>query len=707
MGQEGRQDKVRLAPDFARLYATESRRFVLWLPVLMGLGIWIYFALETEPPAWVALTALVPACWLVTGHPRRTGFAALTLAWMLAASSIGFALALVSARLADAPRIAYPLGETVEGRVIEISRSASGAPRLLLDKVIVYGLPVEKTPERVRLTMLDAAREDAPAPGAHIRVYATLLPNGEPVEPGGFDFRRHAFFSGLGGIGLVRGAILNVPPGEAGLFDRLFVWLARLRADISDHLRTALPGRQGAFAAAIIVGDRSDIGDADQEALRASNLAHLLAISGLHMGILTGLVFGAVRFGLALVPSVALRFSTKKAAAVAALFAGAGYLALSGATVATQRAFIMVAVMFVAVLLDRPALTLRALALAAVIVLAVRPVSLLEAGFQMSFAATAALVCGFEELRRHQMGRAPKGLPLAVRIGRGVVVYVGGLLAASLLAGLATAPIAAFHFNRTAPWSLLANLAAVPIMGFWIAPMACLALLLAPVGLGDEALLLMGVGIEAVLEIAHWIARLPGAVQPVRSAPGYVLGIIMAGGLWLILWRGWWRLAGVAVIAAGLVAWETGPRRPDLLVSPGARLVGLVGPEGRALDHGKAQSFAAENWLHSDGDWATQAEAAARPGLTLGKRRVSAELGHGWRLEVFHGRGPEPAELARLCQPGTLLIARNGGSVAGGCRYYGKAALARSGALAVTMTPSGPQIRATGDDEGKRLWTRR
>ena len=341
MRQRSRQDKVRLTPDFAELYAVESRRFVLWLPVLLGVGIAIYFSLSREPGWGWALLVVLPAAALASGAPRRLGFAALALGWIAASVLCGFSLALISARLMDAPRIAYPIGETVEGRVVEISRSASGAPRLLLDDLIVYGLSRDRTPRRIRLTVLDADRNTVPRPGARIRVYATLLPNGEPVEPGGFDFRRHAFFHGIGGLGLVRGQILIVPQKDTGILDGLRIWLAGLRSAISDHLRAVLPGRAGAFAAAIIVGDRSAIGDEDQEALRASNLAHLLAISGLHMGILTGLIFGATRFGLALVPALALRLPAKKVAAIAALLAGACYLGLSGATVATQRAFMM------------------------------------------------------------------------------------------------------------------------------------------------------------------------------------------------------------------------------------------------------------------------------------------------------------------------------------------------------------------------------
>ena len=569
MGRKDRSNKVPPAFDPAQLYRSQSRRFVLWLPVCLGIGVWLYFSADTEPePGWTALL-LVPLLAISTGLARRFGWAALAVCWIGFTVTAGFSLALLSARLADAPRIAFPIGETVEGRVIELSRSASGAPRMLLDDVTIYGVEPDDTPVRVRLTMLDHDGEDLPVPGQRIRVYATLMPTGEPVEPGAFDFRRRAFFERLGGVGLTRGHVLILPAVTAeSPWDTARLWLARLRDSISRGLRSSLPGPQGAFAAAIIVGDRSDIEEEDAEALRASNLAHLLAISGLHMGILTGLVFALSRLVLAAIPWTAYHLPTKKMAAIMALFAGAAYLGLSGATVATQRAFIMVAVALTAVLFDRPAITLRALAVAAAIILAIRPISLLDAGFQMSFAATVALVAGYETLREKRFGMERKSPSWPYALALGLATYVGALLLSSLLAGGATAPIAAFHFNRSAPYGLLSNLLALPVMGFWIAPAACLAAVLAPLGLADLPLQAMGLGIEQVLWTAHQIADLPGAVQPVRAAPVAVLGLIALGGLWLALVNGRWRLLGLAGLGAGLVLWSTAPPRPDVLVAP-------------------------------------------------------------------------------------------------------------------------------------------
>jgi len=715
MGQERAGHKVadRLelgVPDLAAIWRSEARRAILWLPVAMGAGVWLYFWLDREPsPLWCALI-LLPVWALLGGRTHRAGFAAVAVALALTAFGAGFGFASWAAHRAHAPILAAPIEETVEGRVLGLSKSASGAPRALLDRVVVYGMDPVETPARVRVTLLATDRESAPGPGQRIRIFARLLPPGEPVEPGAFDFGLRAYFDRLGAVGYARGVALIVearPP--RGLAERAQIWIARRRAALSDALLTALPGRQGAFAAAIIAGDRSGIDEVDAEALRVSNLAHLLAISGLHMGLLTGLVFAAARLVF-----VALGLSgakAKKTAAVIALLAGFGYLLISGATVATQRAFVMMAVAFTAVLLDRPAITLRGLALAAMVVLAVRPVSLMDVGFQMSFAATAALVAGWEEVRRRRQARdrdeksrAPEGRWQKLR--RRSMFYLAGIVFTSIIAGAATAPFAAYHFNRIAPYGLPANLAAVPVMGLVIAPSAVAAGLAAPFGLADLPLRVMGAGIEWVLAAAHSIAALPGAIRPVAVAPALVLPLIALGGLWLFLWRGPGRLAGAAAIAAALILWAGAPTRPEVLIAPEARLIGVMGAEGRVLDHPRAQSFAAKSWLRRDGDSASQKDAYTRPGLTRGKGWFSATLINGWRLEAVHSRRIAPSRVVALCQPRTLVILRYGPRHQGPCIYLGKDDLARLGAVAVRAGGAGLRVIPANDPRRRRLWSR-
>ncbi len=686
-----------------RLYAAEARRAPLWLPACFAVGIAIYTGLDAEPPVVLLALPLLPAALVLSGQARRGGAVGLGLASALLAMALGLAAAILETRRAAAPVVPGETAETVEGRVVAVGRAASGVPRLTLTDLTVYGFDPAATPARVRLALVDPGAE-APPLGHRIRVYARLFPPGGPVEPGGFDFRYRAFFDRLGGVGYVRGAaVLDLGPDRAaGSADALALTVMRLRDGLSRWLRTQLPGPEGAFAAAILAGDRAGIMETDEEALRIANLSHLLAISGLHMGILTGLVFAAVRFGLAAVPAVALRLPTKKIAAVAALAAGAGYLALTGATVATQRAFVMVGVALLAVLLDRPAITLRALAVAALVVLAVRPSSLYDVGFQLSFAATTALVAVYEALGRR---RRPRGGSLGRRALRGATVYLGALLLTSLVAGLATAPIAAFHFNRSASYGLLANLLALPAMGLWIAPMAMLAGVLAPIGLASPAVEVMGAGIAWILAVAHWVAALPGAVALVPAGPPGVLPLLAVGGLWLALWRSSWRWAGILPVAAALALWVGMPARPGLLVAPEAKVAGLLTPAGRAVTERRYQSFAVERWLRRDGDAATQEEAFARAGFVRDGSVARGTLPGGWAVAVETARQPEAEALAGLCRPRTVLVARNGPEIAGPCLYFGRNRLLRSGAIAVDIDADGSPRIATSERPGRaRPW---
>ncbi|MEO1458955.1 MAG: ComEC/Rec2 family competence protein, partial [Pseudomonadota bacterium] len=322
----------RIAAFAERALALELRRAILWFPVLMGLGIWVYFAWEAEPPAEAMALVLLPLGLFAVFAGLRRRLAPRTLLLALIALVGGHSAAQLSAWRAATPVLATALTVPIEGRVAVLDRSARGAPRVLLERVTLFGWAPERSPRRARISLMATPLAEAPRPGDWVQLTATLLPPGLPVEPGAFDFARRAYFERLGAVGFSRAPAMRVPVAEAvgaagaggaggadPWFVRLRLGLARLRLEIADAIRARMPGAEGAFAAAIIVGDRAAIEEADAEALRISSLAHLLAISGLHMGMLTGMVFAAARLGLAAVPAVSLHWPVKKLAAAAAL----------------------------------------------------------------------------------------------------------------------------------------------------------------------------------------------------------------------------------------------------------------------------------------------------------------------------------------------------------------------------------------------------
>jgi len=464
---------------------------------------------------------------------------------------------------------------------------------------------------------------------------------------------------------------------------------------ISAKIKNSIEGQNGAFAAAIITGDRSDIDPEILVSLRASNLAHLLAISGLHMGMLSGFVFAIFRYGFAMFPYLALRIRPKKLAAGLAIIAGAGYLMLSGASVATQRAFIMTAVVLFAVILDKPAFTLRAVALAAFIVLLIKPYSLLEAGFQMSFAATTALISAYEWLNKRQVWRY---------LSRGKWKYakpVIALLFTSAVAGAATAPISAFHFNQISQYGLAANLLAVPIMGMIVMPSAVIAFLLTPFGLDGYAFWMMGEGIGAILTVAEYFTNLEGAVTNIKSAPSIVLAGIVTSGLILFLWKGRGRSVGLILLVLTIFAWSKSTR-PMVLISEDGRMFGLMTEAGRVVNKPRGSGYAVRIWLENDGDVVTQAEAAERGGVLANKQRAIAKLPDGWRIYLYL---KDDAEIADAnCVHKTILVTTKLSNTSGNCIIVNKSTLRNSGAISVNMSDRTPTIQGSREAARNRPW---
>ena len=658
--------------------AARGRRLPL-VAAAFASGIAVYFGLPAEPGpvsrGLIAATAL--ACAGLAWRGRAgAGFVAMLAAACLA----GLVVAQMRTLAVAAPVLDFRYYGPVEGTIAHIDRSASGAPRITLAAIRLDDMSPDRTPRRVRLSVPDGSGV-VPRPGLRVMTTAHLMPPAGPAEPGGFDFQRHAWFLSLGAIGYAAAPLLRA---DAEVSPRP---VSALRTAIAAHLRAELPGAAGEVAAAITTGDRSGLPAEAVADLRASNLAHLLAISGLHMGLLAGFVFWAVRGGLALLPRVALRHPTRAWAALVALPVAAFYLALSGAGVATQRAFVMAAVMLIAIVLGRRALSMRSVALAALAVLFLRPESLTGPGFQMSFSATAALVVAFRWL-------SDRGLH-GVRGWRGAVL---SLLLSSVVAGAATAPFAALHFNRLGHYGVIANLLAVPAMGFAVMPLLVIGLLLAPLSAGGPFLALAGMGIDWILLVAERIADLPGATSAIRAPGQPVLPALGAGVTLVLVCWGRARLVGVATLVVAAVLWWSSPR-PDVLISDDGRLVGRMGPEGRVLSREAGAGFVAEVWLENDGDDISQEEAARRDGhprdglplilAVRGKRDLPDALGacrDAWLVA--------PVDVA----PGEVPPGWN-------CRILDPRALGRTGAIALYADGATWREVTARDRQGARPWS--
>lgn len=562
-----------------------SRR-ILWAPVFFGIGIATYFTLPAEPDPRATLAVVL----LVT-----IGIAVLRL-WVRPLTALGLCVLLPVAGFGtaqlrtftiDAPVLMRETGPLfVTAQVQSIEPTEKGA-RLTLASPLAESSRNLPALALVRVQV----RNDIShvSPGDRVRLRALLRPPPAPSLPGGFDFARKAYFERIGAVGFALGPVMRV---ERLAASSLSVRINRLRHYLTERILAGSGAETGPVSAALLTGERRAIPKDILADMRDSGLAHLLAISGLHIGLVAGLIFFVVRLLLACIGPLALRYPIKKIAAGAAIAGAFAYLIVSGATIPTQWAFLMVAIVMAAVMLDRTAISLRLVALAAGIILILSPEALLSASFQMSFAAVIALVAAYEYVAPRTANLRERGGILSSRLA----MFVAATILTTVVASLATAPFAVYHFNRVALFGLLANMLAVPMMAMWIMPTGVLSMLLMAVGLESWGLMLMGWGLEAVLAAAAFVADLPGAVALVPPMSGLALAGLVLGGLRLCLWRGRVRLLALPVLAVALMS-SGFERPPDMLIDREARFFALKTGDGRVyMSPGRAGGFERDMW---------------------------------------------------------------------------------------------------------------
>ena len=628
----------------------ERGRWMLWLPVAIGLGIAVYFELPSEPAIWLGPALAAAASAAVFMAPSGSHARALCIG--LAAAAAGLGLATWRTASLAAPTLSRPLFSiNVEGRVADIQRLPENM-RVVLEAVRLKGngAPVpEMTPARLRVSL---SRGAPPLHvGDRILVLANLSPPSGPAAPGAFDFQRVAWYQQLGAVGYALAPAAVIDHGRP---DGIVRFIDGLRADITARILKALPGPEGGVAAALLTGEQTAVNKDINQAMRDSGLAHILSISGLHIVFVVALVMGLLRYGMALVPTVALRIDAKKIAAVVALLVALFYTALSGAPVPAQRACAMAAFALLAVLLDRTALSLRLVAWSAIIVLIAAPESLTGASFQMSFAAVIALIAGWEAAagwRRRLHDRAE--LSRHRWLWR-LIAGLGASLATTMIASVATGAFAAYHFNRISFLGVVANLLGVPLTGFWIMPWGLLAMLLMPFGLEQLALVPMGWGVAGLDAIAFHVAAWPQAAALVPSLPGASLWLMTLGGLWCCLWRRRWRLAGAPIVGIALLLGPGPP--PDLLMSEDGRVLGLRDQRGVVhVASTRIDRFVSDSWARRSGQegakkWTASAEEEASG---LGCRTGLCRWRKGpWRVAMVS----DEQRLAEACASADIVL---------------------------------------------------
>jgi competence protein ComEC len=704
----------RLAATFAE---AERGRFALWFPVYMGAGVLLYYQLRFEPPAWIGTRFAAGGFATALAVPNRQALRATGFA--LGFAALGFASAQYATQRLPPIETDLPAKAVIANGTVRSVEILSYARRVTLSGVTLSDderpstarsrrrapptevrddpTPVLRLSRLVRLRLMTG--DDQPiATGDTIRVRAMAKPPLPPALPGGWDTQRDAFFAGLGVSGYAIGKVEVTAHGTlSGLAPRI-QWL---RETIAARITAAIPGAAGAVSVTLLTGASRGIPEADHAAFRASGLAHLLAVAGLHIGIVMAFALGAARTLLALSERASLFWPTKKLAFVFALCVGGLYMLLTGAHVPIVRSFAMACLLTLAILAGRQPISIRGLGLAGIALMLMAPYEVPGVSFQMSFSAVLALISGYEMLRPWL--RRLHGRSLAKRL----LSYAIALALTSMLAGTASLPYGAWHFGHVQIYYILSNIVAVPVTAFWVMPAGMIALLLMPFGLDWLALVPMGWGAALLIAIARFTAALPAATVAVPHIPAWGLIVLSVGIAWLGLWRSRIRLLGVAAIAAGIVS-AAFDRPPDILLSADAGLIGFRTEQRVYLQQTRSgTNFTRDAWFTR---WNVGA-AASLPGEgTAAAGAFSCERD----ACLFRPRdGVMPALLVRGpakpagCEAASVVVSAEPARAV--CpwpspRPVDRFTVWKDGAVAIWLEPHGALVLTDRADRGDRPW---
>ncbi|MEA3064568.1 MAG: competence protein ComEC [Sphingomonadales bacterium] len=683
----------RLSARLEELADAERDQLPLWLPVGLGLGSAAWFALP-DSRAWAAFLLLASALTLAPqalapGTRWGRAVSIFCLAAILGCANIWW-----KAERVAAPVLAHARAAEFDAAILSFQR----LPARDSVRLVVKPLGDPELPPRLRVNVDAAKAPPGLRSGARVRLRGYLMPPAPPAVPGAYDFARAAWFQGIGGSGRVTVVHLAAAAGEQG-------WQARLadaRQRLADHIRERLPGGAGGIAAALATGDQGGIPQEDADAMRRSGLAHLLSVSGLHLTAVVGAVMLLTLKLLALSPALALRFRLVLVAAGAGALAGIGYTLLTGAEVPTIRSCIAALLVLAGIALGREALTLRLVVVGALIVLLLWPESLPGASFQMSFAAITAIVALHEHPRlRALLARRDELWPM--KLGR----FLAGLVLTGVAVELALIPIALWHFHQTGLYGALANIVAIPLTTFVVMPLEALALLFDLGGLGGPFWAMTGTALDLLLALARGTAAAPGAVARLPAIGTAAFALMVAGGLWLALWRRRWRRWGLLPVAAGALSALSTPT-PDLLVTGDGRHLAVRTASGElALLRGRAGDYVRDLLSESAGLDGEPGELEQLPVAACSADFCSARV-RGWRLLARRSVRMVPVDaLKRACAEADIVVSDR--RLPAACRprwlKADRPMLERSGGLAITLGGA-PRVTtvAAGD---RHPWIRR
>ncbi len=624
-------------------YAVQTGRLVIWAPVFLAIGIWCYFKLPNEPD-WIAVIFLVVPVGLLFWIGRRFSFA-----MMIGLAVLGFCISKLRQEIVATPLLRAVVNSSEISGFIADADNRSGKKRVLVIELdSATNIPSDELPSRVRVSTFDAPTALI---GDYVHFTARLTPLPTPVMPGGFDYGRDLYFQSIGAMGSnISPPIFEDRPVPWRFVERRF--FHRLRSVMGARITAVIPGPIGAFANSIVTGERAAIPAEMNTSLQISGLAHIISISGLHMSLVAGGVFWVMRAFLALFPALASNYPIKKWSAAAALIVGFIYMLLADSGSATERSYIMIAVMFFAILVDRPAVSMRNIALAALIILAFNPEEAVRASFQMSFLSVTGIVAFFEYWNNRPVDMTAHEASRFYRfVFYGIKLFAGSVLTTIVAGGLSSIA-AVYHFGRLSPYGTVANALALPIADLMVMPAAMLGVLLMPFGLEYWPFKLVEVGLQATMWISDSVAALPYANGMVPQPSLLSVCFMVAGTLIICLVLGAFRWLGAGLIFFGIYM-ATSIHLPTLLIEDRASNVAIRDETGNyVLADATKGKFASEKWLQANGQVESMEASAARRGWTCMENMCFSDLAQ-MSVAFIH----EPSDSQWECPPTEIIIA--------------------------------------------------
>ena len=599
---------------------TDARRLFLWLPVGLMIGVLLYTSADQEPHGLAGVGLTLVLCGLIWAQRHHHGLAYLSLVF-LASISFGFSAATLQTVLTSKPVLTAPYFGYVTGWIEEIDERAGSVRMILRVESLYVGSTIDPAdrpakPARIRVTYSGPVSLKA---GDRIRSATRLQPPPGPAVPGGYDFRFDSFFKQIGGVGSLNGTMTILRPPNLSFAQRFWTGLDNLRNHITRRITSSVGGQEGAVGAALVTGKRGTIDDTSNDILRAAGIYHVISISGLHMAIAAGFAFTTARLILLLIPGLALRSDIRRWSALAGVCGAVLYDLFAGSDIATERSMLMSVVFFGAILAGRRLLSMRNWAVAAIILVVLEPQGVLNPGFQMSFAAVAALIALYEKRPNlagfevnHQnvpqlntpkpVLRAQSSGPVA-KLVHGAWTLCVDIVLTTLVAEMATAQFGLFHFHMIQTYGIVGNAITLPFVSLIVMPAAFIGMFLLPFGWDAPVWQIMGFGVQGILDISKLIASWPHATLILAGFGAGPLLWLTAGLAFLTLWISPIRWIGCAGLLIGGVLMFGSAHHEDVLIGREAKFMAVRGPDDRLTFAGRGiNRFSLQHYLHEDGD---------------------------------------------------------------------------------------------------------